>query len=202
VAGFFSAVLLNKIETWRPQPDIGWATLFSTRTSEQPQGPGFDSGSFSFAHPNPTMTQTPRKLIACIVASAAVSPVLAQGPAIPTQDVVTVEHALAAGKQLNATIDLTRCTGDTPNTPAGTTRGGLTVSAYRILPDNTLSFADTHFTVRSDGTPITQFLRYTIDTTGTARFASYIFAMPAYTLQSQVSYTCKLGDGVKLFVQY
>ncbi|WP_439893265.1 VirK family protein (plasmid) [Ralstonia sp. 25C] len=148
------------------------------------------------------MTPMLIRSLACIAACVAVSPALAQGPRIPVQDVVAVEQALAAGKQLNATIDLTRCTGDTPTTPAGTTRGGLTVGAYRILPDHTLSFADTHVTVRQDGTPITQFLRYTIDATGTAHFASYIFAMPAYTLQSQVSYTCKLGDGVKLFVQY
>ncbi|KHK51025.1 signal peptidase [Ralstonia sp. A12] len=148
------------------------------------------------------MTKIAYQSIVCVVACVPALPVLAQGPLLPTQDLLAAEHALAAGKQLSATIDLTRCNGDTGNTPAGTTRGGLTVGAYRILPDNTLSFADTHFTVKSDGTPITQFLRYTIDTTGTARFSSYIFAMPAYTLQSQVSYTCQLGDGVKLFVQY
>lgn len=161
-----------------------------------------DGGPVILFHPNLTITPMLIKSVAIVVACAAAAPAFSQGLVIPTQDVFAVERALAAGKQLSATIDLTRCTGDTPNVPAGTTRGGLTVSAYRVLPDSTLSFADTHFTVRSDGTPITQFLRYTIEPTGTAHFASYIFAMPTYALQSQVSYTCKLGDGAKLFVQY
>ncbi len=151
------------------------------------------------------MAQTNMKPIACrfaALASLAALPVLAHAQTIPLPDVLAAEHALSLGKPVTATIDLSRCTGDTATTPAGTTRGGVTVNPYRIQPDNTLSFSDTHFTVRSDGTPITQFLRYTIDATGTARFASYIFAMPAYALQSHVSYTCKLGDGVKLFAQF
>ncbi|AQW29255.1 VirK family protein [Ralstonia syzygii subsp. celebesensis] len=148
------------------------------------------------------MAQTNMKPIACIFAAFTALPVLVHAQTVPLPDVLAAEQALSLGKPVTATIDLTRCTGDTDTTPPGTTRGGVSVNPYRIQPNNTLSFSDTHFTVRSDGTPITQFLRYTIDATGTARFASYIFAMPSYTLQSQVSYTCKLGEGVKLFAQF
>ncbi len=148
------------------------------------------------------MAQTNMKSIACLFAAFAALPALADAQTVALPDVLAAEQALSLGKQVTATIDLARCTGDTATTPPGTTRGGVSVNPYRIQLDNTLSFSDTHFTVRSDGTPITQFLRYTIDASGTARFASYIFAMPSYTLQSQVSYTCKLGEGVKLFAQF
>ena len=147
-------------------------------------------------------TRKPIALPFAALATLATLPLLASAQTVPLPDVLAAEQALSAGKPMTATIDLTRCKGDTNATPVGQTRGGLTVNAYRIQPDHTLSFADTHFTVGRDGAPITQFLRYTITADGTARFASYIFAMPAYTLQSQVSYTCKLGDGVKLFARF
>jgi hypothetical protein len=147
------------------------------------------------------MIQRAMKLVVCITICVMASPVFAQNPVNSIHDVVVAERVLSAGRRLSAAIDLSQCTPDTPTTPASTVRGGLNIEAYNIMPDSSLSFSDNHFTVRSDGSPIIQFLRYTVDKAGAVRFTSHIFSMPTYALQSQYSYTCKLGEGLKLLLQ-
>jgi hypothetical protein len=98
------------------------------------------------------------------------------------------------------TVDLSRCepTGDTKT--HSSTSGGLKIGSYRIMPDGTLSFSDSHESVSADGNPLWQFIRYQVKTDQTILFTSDLFSLPSYTrMTPQVAYGCAINRGVQFF---
>ncbi len=142
------------------------------------------------------------QFIARTLISLSILPAAVHAQTVPLPDVLSAEHALSTGKQVTAVIDMARCKGDSDASPAIQLRGGLVVSRFSSLPDHTLSFSDTYLGVTRDGIPMTQFVRYSIELNGKVRYSSYSFAAPSYALLSQATYSCQLGDGVKLYAQY
>lgn len=114
-----------------------------------------------------------------------------------------VEAALARGANVSVAVDLTRCAPAAGTTPPGTTRGGLRIGAFRIIPDGTLSFADEHATVDRTGQPIWQFLRYQVKPDQTVAFTMDVFSLPSYTrIASQIGYTCAINQGVSFLTDH
>lgn len=122
--------------------------------------------------------------------------------AYPLQDYNGIQFALNNGRTVSMSLDLSQCT-PVGTAPATQTKGGLSnIGAYRITSDGTLSFSDEHFTVTTtNAQPIQQFLRYQVRTDNTVAFTSYIFSIPAYTLISQVGYTCTINRGIRFFTE-
>ena len=111
-------------------------------------------------------------------------------------DQASIIDALDRGKRVAVTIDLRRCTPSNEGQAASQTVGGLTsIESYRVV-DSTLSFADAHVTVSSQGKPINQILRYRVRQDGSITFTSTIFNLPDYSLVNQVSFECAIGNGV------
>ncbi|AJQ97623.1 VirK family protein [Gynuella sunshinyii] len=118
--------------------------------------------------------------------------------------VESLVNALENGAIVNASVDLSACTRQDGGT-ASQTRGGLTVSPYRLQADGTLSFSDSHFTVSTrSGTPmpIMQFLRYSVKPEGAITVTSFIFSVPDYRLTSEVGFDCAINDGVSFHAAY
>lgn len=111
-------------------------------------------------------------------------------------DQASIIEALDKGKRVAVTIDLSRCAPGSEGQAASQTVGGLTsIESYRVV-DSTLSFADTHVTVSSRGTPINQILRYRVRQDGSITFSSTIFNLPDYSLVNQVAFECAIGNGI------
>ncbi|MBX9444769.1 VirK family protein [Dickeya chrysanthemi] len=139
---------------------------------------------------------TPVLLSAALLATTA--PAMAAKSLKSADDVIT---ALNQGRSVNVTIDLSACTPQ-EGTPASKTRGGLQISAYRLVDNGTLSFSDAHFTVANDGTPIQQFMRYQVQPDNTVRFTTFMFNLPSLQQRGNtLSYQCKLGQDIGFFVQ-
>ncbi|WP_198018929.1 VirK family protein [Azorhizobium doebereinerae] len=97
-------------------------------------------------------------------------------------------------------MDLTQCLSTATPPAPGTVRGGLRIAAYRILPDNTLMFADQHVTLDRDGKPIIQFIRYEVKPDESVIFTMTIMDLPDYARRKvQVGFRCRLGGGLKFF---
>ena len=106
-------------------------------------------------------------------------------------------EALDAGQKVSVTIDLSRCQPQSGGRPSQTKGGLLAIDAYRVLPDGTISFADTHFTASDSAAPLFQTLRYQVKVDGSVNFRQVLFSLPDYALVSQSSFNCAIGNGVE-----
>ncbi|SFD39426.1 VirK family protein [Paracidovorax konjaci] len=145
------------------------------------------------------MTRLHRYRIGCLLLAPALW--IAATPAARASDhlstLAAIQHALEEGDSVSVAIDLSQCV---PQGNAGPsqTRGGRRIESYRIVPDGTLSFSDSHFTVAGDGQPIVQFMRYQIRPDQTVDFTTTMFNLPGYDLRTAaVAYRCAIGQGTR-----
>jgi VirK protein len=111
-----------------------------------------------------------------------------------------VENALNNGATVTVAVDLSRCAPGGDTKTRGATSGGLKIGPYRILPDGTLSFSNSHESVGADGQPLWQFIRYQVKVDQTVLFTSDLFTLPSYTrLAPQVAYGCAINQSIKFF---
>lgn len=136
-----------------------------------------------------------RSVFVALLVSTGASPAVA---AAPLADLASVEDALDDGRTVSVVLDLGRCTPASAATKPTQTRGGVRIDAYRVTEDGTLAFADDHFTVDRDGTPIRQFLRYRVHRDGTAEFSMAVFSLPDFHPRGPtLSYACTLNQGLR-----
>ena len=106
--------------------------------------------------------------------------------------------ALNAGHTVKVKVDLTACSPEKGTEPAQS-QGGLRLTAYRVTPDGAISFADDHFTVSNQGTPIRQLIRYSVLENNTVTVKVDMFSLPAYTPYTHTyAYLCPLNQGIRL----
>lgn len=78
--------------------------------------------------------------------------------------------------------------------------GGVKINEFMILPEpNThISYASSHFTVRSDGTSVIEFLQYRINANDTANITMHTLSPTTYKqLSAPTKINCKLGEGIE-----
>lgn len=81
-----------------------------------------------------------------------------------------LRERLLNGEPTFSNVDINRCSSK------GETKvivlGGVRIDAFQIqaAPDVRISYANKHFTVMEDGTPVIEFLQYSIFTNDTATF--------------------------------
>lgn len=114
-----------------------------------------------------------------------------------------LRDALMQGETVTTVLDLGKCTSARDATKSGTMKGGLRIASFLIRPDNSISFADDHFTVTTkDKRPIYQFLRYQIMPDDTASFSMTTMSLPDYRVEGEVlTYNCKVNEGMSFFAQ-
>lgn len=121
------------------------------------------------------------------------------GDALPTYSAIT--QALNTGKSVAVVIDLGQCKSSIAGAEPSKTKGGKRIDAYRIPPDGTLAFSDTHFSLDRDNKPIEQFIRYQVRSNGTATFSMTTLNVPGYQqVGTPVSYECAISKGLSFFV--
>ncbi|RMV78646.1 VirK protein [Pseudomonas caricapapayae] len=120
------------------------------------------------------------------------------GDALDSQTAII--QALNTGESVAVVIDLGQCKSSVAGAEPSRTKGGKRIDAYRITPDGTLAFSDTHFTLDRDNKPIEQFIRYQIRSDGTAAFSMTTLSVPGYqAVGKPVSYECAIGKGLSFF---
>ncbi|KWT02427.1 MULTISPECIES: VirK family protein [Pseudomonas syringae group] len=111
-----------------------------------------------------------------------------------------ITQALNTGASVAVVIDLGQCKSSVAGAEPSKTKGGKRIDAYRITPDGTLAFSDTHFTLDRENKPIEQFIRYQIRADGTAGFSMTTLSVPGYQqVGNAVSYECAIGKGLSFF---
>lgn len=111
-----------------------------------------------------------------------------------------ITQALNTGESVSVVIDLGQCKSSVAGAEPSKTKGGKRIDAYRITPDGTLAFSDTHFSLDRDNKPIEQFIRYRIRSDGTADFSMTTLSVPGYQqVGKAVSYDCGIGKGLSFF---
>ncbi|ARA80819.1 VirK family protein [Pseudomonas ficuserectae] len=109
-------------------------------------------------------------------------------------------QALNTGESVAVAIDLGQCKSSVAGAEPSKTKGGKRIDAYRITPDGTLAFSDSHFTLDRDNKPIEQFIRYQIRSNGSAVFSMTTLSVPGYQqVGNPVSYECAIGKGLSFF---
>jgi hypothetical protein len=146
------------------------------------------------------MNNTLREYLCAIALIGA--PFLANAQAIQVDDVPGITKALMRGQAVRATFDLSKCRNtNSPNQPSPNVSGGLIVDPFNILPNGTIAFANTHFTLDPAGQPLTEIIRFRVNTDRSVNFSLTTFSMPSYQPLNSVALTCELATSVNFFVQ-
>jgi hypothetical protein len=115
------------------------------------------------------------------------------------QDYAALERAVLDGKDVHMAIDLSACLVHGTDKPGLSVKGSRRFDGYMIQGDGTIAFSATHFTVRADKTPVSEFLSYRVRTTGKVS-AHTIFLNPAtYAILQEAEFDCEIGKGATFY---
>lgn len=103
------------------------------------------------------------------------------------------------GRDVTVTLDFSKCTNNDASAAPSSTRGGLKITAFRILANGAIAFSDQHVTIDSKDQPILQILRYQVKPDASVAFTLNTFLLPSYSTIPAVAYTCAVNQGVNFF---
>lgn len=109
-----------------------------------------------------------------------------------------LRERLLSGKPTISIVELDQCSTKSGNSKASVI-GGVNIGAFQILsaPDVRISYADKHFTVMDDGTPVIEFLQYRVFPNDTATFKVIRLSPVTYKPLSEPKiFDCPLGTGL------
>jgi hypothetical protein len=114
-------------------------------------------------------------------------------------DSTSLAAAVMAGKDIRVTLDLSLCTVSGTSLPGPANRGSVHPDAFMVLKDGTVSFSNTHFTVRSDNRPVQEFMKYRVQPDGKVEFQ--VIALDATNLGvlDKKQYDCAVRNGVSFY---
>jgi hypothetical protein len=136
-------------------------------------------------------------LMCAIVLTAMASPWDARRAAAdePNQDFAALEKAVLDGKDVRMVIDLSACQVHGTDKSGPPVRGSMRFDGYMVQSDQTIAFSTTHFTVKADKTPVSEFLSYKVRPTGKVN-AHTIFLNPlTYAILQEAEFDCDIGKG-------
>ncbi|MET1028751.1 MAG: VirK family protein [Dongiaceae bacterium] len=106
-----------------------------------------------------------------------------------------LEDAVLAGKDIRVVLDLSQCHVHGTDKSGPPVRGGFHVDGYLIQSDQTIAFSATHFTMKDNKTPVTEFISFKVLPTGEID-AHAIFLNPAtYAILKSDEFDCEIGKG-------
>ncbi|MFQ3459500.1 VirK family protein [Bradyrhizobium sp. UFLA01-814] len=108
-----------------------------------------------------------------------------------------VLSALQDGKNVRVILDLNRCSTAEGGKPGPAVQGGLAIRAFRVSPQNGISFADAHQTLDGSGHPVTEYIRHSLGRDGKLTVRASKLAAGAAEAVNQGEFVCELPDGAK-----
>jgi hypothetical protein len=110
-------------------------------------------------------------------------------------DYAELEKAVLEGKDIRMTLDLSTCLVHGTEKPGPAVRGSLRFDAFMIRSDQSIAFSTTHFTVRSDKTPVNEFLSFTVEPTGKVDARTMFLNATTYAVFQEAEFDCDIGKG-------
>lgn len=107
-----------------------------------------------------------------------------------------LEKAVLDGKDIRMTLDLSKCMIEGSEKSGPSIRGSLHFDGYMIESDQTIAFATTHFTVRADNTPVSEFLSFKVSPTGKVSARTRFLNPTTYAVMRETHLECEIGKGI------
>ncbi|MCR6476777.1 VirK family protein [Variovorax sp. ZS18.2.2] len=145
------------------------------------------------------MTNFLRKYVAAAACLAA--PFLAHAQSIPLDNVPALGKALMRGQAVRTSFDLSKCKNDSPGEPSPAVSGGLVIDPFNILPNGTIAFSNTHFTLGPGNQPVNEIIRFRVNTDRSVQLTITTLSIPTYQPLRNIALTCEVGNSVNFFVQ-
>jgi hypothetical protein len=114
----------------------------------------------------------------------------------PPADGSALEHAVLAGKDIHVVLDLARCTEPDTGKAGPAIRGSLHPDGFMVQQDHGVAFAVSHFTVRPDKTPVTEFMSFRVKPDGKVALHSTFLNASSYAVLREAEFECDTGAGV------
>jgi hypothetical protein len=106
-----------------------------------------------------------------------------------------LEKAIVNGKDIHMTVDLTACHVHGTDKPGPPVRGTLHFDGYMVEADRSIAFATTHFTMKSDNTPVNEFLSFTVEPSGIVTARTRFLNASTNVVFHDATFDCNLGKG-------
>jgi VirK protein len=110
-------------------------------------------------------------------------------------DYAELEKAVLEGKDIRMTLDFSACLVHGTEKPGPAVRGSLRFDAFMIRNDPSIAFSTTHFTVRSDKTPVNEFLSFRVEPTGKVDARTMFLNATTYAVFQEAEFDCDIGKG-------
>lgn len=107
---------------------------------------------------------------------------------------------LLSGNEIIAISDLNQCFGESENSSPKMPIGVVKINNFLIFPDPdpNISFANTYFTIRSDGTPVQEIVQYRITPDDKAAIIVTNLSPQTFPpLPKPMVFSCTLGTGLR-----
>jgi hypothetical protein len=114
----------------------------------------------------------------------------------PNHDFAALEKAVLDGKDFRMVIDLSACQVHGTDKSGPPVRGSARFDGVIIQSDDTMAFSTTHFTVRADKTPVSEFLSYRVHPTGKVNARTVMLNPATYAVLQESEFDCEIGKGV------
>jgi len=103
--------------------------------------------------------------------------------------------AVLDGRNVRLTLDLARCTAHGGEARGPQVRGSIRFDAYMIQGDQTIAFATTHFTVRTDNTAVDEFLSFRVHPNGKVDVRTAFLSPITFSVIQESEFDCDIGQG-------
>lgn len=113
-------------------------------------------------------------------------------------DGASLQDAVMAGKDIRAVLDLSLCTVHGSGSPGPAIRASVHPNALLLVRDGTVAFSDSHLTVRPDGKPGREFVKYRVLPDGKVELQTAVLDPVNLSVLQKSQYDCAVGKGVTL----
>jgi VirK protein len=117
----------------------------------------------------------------------------------PNPDYAALQKAVLDGKDVHMVIDLAACQVHGTDKAGPTVKGSARFDAYMVQADGTIAFSMTHFTVRTDKTPVSEFLSFRVRTNGKVEMRTIVLNPTTFAVLQESAFDCDIGKGAKFY---
>jgi hypothetical protein len=104
----------------------------------------------------------PSRLLKITVTLAGLHGLYSTALANDGQTAAALEHAVLAGKDIHVVLDLSRCVEHGSGNSGSEVQDSLHPHEFMVQKDHTIAFSVTHFTIRPDETPVSEFASFRV----------------------------------------